>query len=75
MICPLCESPDVAKVIYVGFPMRLCENAECGCLHGPWSFIAQWLPIVSEDEDGEPAWAFFVYEGWYPRALLAWLLW
>ena len=64
----------MSKVIYLGLPMRLCEQAECWCLHGFWAFVAEWLPIVSEDDDGEPTWAFFQYDGWYPRALVAWLM-
>lgn len=68
--CPLCGASDAAKVIYLGLPMRLCA---CSCLYGFWSFVADWLPIVSEDEGSEPVWAFMAYDGGYLRALWVWL--
>jgi hypothetical protein len=74
MTCPLCGSNDVAKAIYLGLPVRLCEQDGCLCVHGFWSFIVEWVPVVSEDEHGDAAWAFFTYEGWYPVALVAWLV-
>lgn len=72
MSCPLCKS-DAHKVIYFGLPMRLCADDNCNCLFGFWSTLANWLPIASEDERGEPAFAFMSYEGSYVAALWAWL--
>jgi hypothetical protein len=62
------------KVIFFGLPMRLCQNSECSQLFGFWSFAADWLPLVSEDEYGEPVWKFMSYEGAYLSALWHWLV-
>lgn len=42
--CPACEK-ESHKVLYLGFPMRLCEDGqECANLFGFWSFIpAIWF--------------------------------
>ena len=62
MKCPLCSRPG-EKVIYAGFPMKLCTDNECRCLWGFWSFI----PHVSFNG------FFFTYEGSYLPALWTWL--
>lgn len=70
--CPTCGEVDgVVKVIYFGVPMLWCDRDNR--LFGFWSFVATWFPAVSEDEDGQPAWKLFVYEGSYPVALWYWL--
>lgn len=38
MKCPACDHKAV-KVIYAGFPMKLCEDQNCSTLWGFWSFI------------------------------------
>lgn len=53
----------VMKVIYMGFPMRLCSNPACNEMSGFWS----WIPTLYFD--GKVA----VYEGNYWGALWAWL--
>lgn len=65
--CPLCGTKAL-KVIYLGFPMLLCEDDGCSCLYGAWSWIAN-LFLIS---DGEHFW-FLGYEGNYFRALWYWL--
>lgn len=70
--CSACGE-EAAKVIYLGLPMRLCLDGACSSLTGFWSFVAEWLPIVTEDEYGEPEFAFMVYEGAYLPALWCWL--
>lgn len=70
--CGVCGH-EAAKVIYFGLPMRLCLDSECSGLTGMCARLAGWLPIASEGEDGEPAFAFMAYEGRYLPALWAWL--
>lgn len=61
------------RVIYFGLPMWLCAGDDCHCVFGFWSAVAGWLPIASEDENGEPAFSFMPYDGWYLPALWLWL--
>lgn len=71
MACPLCAS-DGAKVIYMGFPMRLCMNAGCFALYGFWSWVMDVFPVPTETDYG-PQWKFFVYNGPFLPALWAWI--
>lgn len=66
--CKHCGS-DTSKVIYAGFPMRLCVNGFCNGVDGFWSFVVSAMPIATDD--GE--FAFMAYDGSYLRALFAWL--
>lgn len=60
--CKSCESYYM-KVIYLGFPMLLCENEHCNQIDGFWSFIPElWF-------NG----AFFYYEESYLEGLFHWL--
>lgn len=61
------------RVIYMGFPMWLCSDDECNQVWGFWSRMADLLPIASEDDYGQPAFAFMPYDGWYLPALWMWL--
>ena len=73
MTCPLCSGPAV-KAIYMGAPMRLCTDEDCRCAWGIGSWLAAYIPVGTEDERGDDAFAFFIYEGWYLPALYRWLL-
>jgi len=64
MKCPLCGE-DAKKVIYLGFPMKLCSDDGCSCLWGFWS----WAPELWSDG----CFAFMQYDGWYLPALWHWL--
>lgn len=58
----------MANVLYMGFPMLLCE--ECSLVLGFWSWLPIWLPVSNEDDN----FVFMQYRGWsYPRALWHWL--
>lgn len=60
--CPDCGC-FMVKVIYMGFPMRLCNR--CSRLAGFWSFLLDdVLPFNGY---------FFVYEKSYLKALWHWL--
>ena len=63
-ICPACGKNQL-KVIYAGFPMKLCENNKCSTLTGFWSFIPTYILPFN-------GW-FYVYEGSYIKALWKWL--
>lgn len=59
--CPSCQS-DAEKVIYAGFPMKICSNESCNTLWGFWSFIPGfWFNGV-----------FFEYEESYIKGLIEW---
>ena len=60
--CPRC-SEESAKVIYMGFPMRLCSDDECNTLWGFWS----WVPLPWFNG------CFLEYEGSYWAALWHWM--
>lgn len=65
--CPRCQREGL-KVIYLGFPMKFCDNPmeggdECACLWGFWSFVPTlWFNGM-----------FMTYEGSYWKALWHWL--
>ena len=59
-MCPNCGK-DAKKVIYFGFPMRLCPV--CQTLYGFWS----WVPCLWFNG------AFMTYDGLYLKALWYWL--
>jgi len=60
--CPECGC-EADKVIYMGFPMKLCPNERCNTLWGFWS----WIPCIWFN-----GW-FMKYKGCYFDALIAWL--
>lgn len=63
MKCEKCGS-QMSKVIYMGFPMRLCESDLCGYrVAGFWSWVTEW------HFNG----IFWGYEGSYFPALWDWL--
>ncbi len=72
--CPLCGY-EAMKVIYMGFPMKLCMNEEeCNCLWGMWSWVLRVFPVAVEDEFAdEPYFRFQGYRGSYLRALWTFL--
>jgi len=63
MICPLCGCKGT-KVIHGGMPMKLCNNDDCNCVWGFWSW---WLSVVPFT-----GW-LFLYRGSYLKALYHWL--
>jgi len=62
--CPLCKSNSI-KVIYYGFPMRICENENCNCLFGVCFNIVEYFPFNGY---------LFTYEGSYLKALYRWII-
>jgi hypothetical protein len=53
MKCPLCESLS-KKVIYMGFPMKMCPDSSCNCMWGFWSWIPRiWFNGVCMEYDGD----------------------
>lgn len=73
MTCPDCGSP-AAKVIYFGFPMKLCLWDECSLVFGFWGFVAWVCPIPTLTEFG-PMFKFVRYDDAYLVALWRWVLW
>ena len=66
MACPLCGS-QALKIIYLGLPMKLCEEPECSCIWGFWA----WVPVKVQVNDG--GWSFYAYTGSYISGLWRWL--
>lgn len=64
--CPKCRTQvDVEKVMYMGFPMYLCDDPECDyCVFGFWSWILEYVPFNG---------MFFFYQGSYLSGLWHWL--
>ena len=62
MKCPTCKS-EARRVIYMGFPMWLCQIEYCSTIWGVWS----WVPALWFNG------AFMEYDGWYLPALWHWL--
>lgn len=60
--CPLCKDVQI-KVIYAGFPFKLCCNEDCFNVTGFWS----WVPHIYFNG------IFFPYVGSYWQNLYAWL--
>lgn len=61
--CPCCEG-EFQRVMYMGFPGKLCQDPECRTLVGP----AMWATSIFFN-----GW-FVTYEkGGYWRALWGWL--
>jgi len=60
--CPLCGG-DFYKVIYFGFPMKMCKDEECGCGWGFWA----WIPGIYYTG------YCMSYTGPYLKALWFWL--
>lgn len=67
MTCPTCKAAPI-KVIFMGFPMKLCSEFYCSTIWGFWSFILDILPITTGG-----MWAFLGYEGRYLSALWYWM--
>jgi hypothetical protein len=70
--CPSCGDKYL-KAIYMGFPLRICQDEECACAQG---CIALWLMEhmpVSQGEWNAGGWALYVYEGSYWKALWKWM--
>lgn len=66
--CPDCGSAGW-RVIYLGFPMKLCEDDACCTVWGFWSWLPFWFPVVSDT-----GFKFTAYEpGHYWSSLRAWL--
>lgn len=61
--CPLCKSGPI-KVIYYGLPVLLCENENCSCMFGFWSYVTDMFPFTG---------VMMGYEGSYWPALWHWL--
>ena len=62
MICPRCHN-EASKIIYAGFPAKLCFSDECHLLWGFWSITISLLPFNG---------IFYIYEGNYFKGLLGW---
>jgi hypothetical protein len=65
--CPLCDG-KATKAIYMGFPMKICNNLKCSCVWGIFSYIPVWFPVSPYGE-----FCFYKYEGNYFFALWNWL--
>jgi len=63
-----CNSEDcngtLDKVLYMGFPMKLCNNRECNLVSGGWSWILFPLSKVGAFNG-----YFVIYTGSYLKAL------
>lgn len=60
MNCPVCKDESF-KVIYMGFPMKMCSDDACRCVHGFFSPIMGFIPFNG---------VMFKYEGNYLKGLL-----
>lgn len=63
MECKHC-SAEIYKVIYAGFPMRLCSNKECNAIEGFWWWVATLVPVST--------FVFFRYKGSYLEGVYSW---
>lgn len=61
--CPLCGKQPF-KIIYFGLPAYFCQDEDCNCMYGFWTFILNQMPFNG---------MLFVYEGNYWSALWTWL--
>lgn len=61
--CPLCNS-NYDKVIYYGFPVKLCQNEYCNCMFGFWTIMTNLLLYHG---------ILLFYNDGYINALLYWL--
>lgn len=61
--CPICDKTSI-KVIYYGFPVRICEDGTCSCMFGFWTNITSIFPFNG--------W-MMEYEGSYFKALYDWI--
>ncbi len=68
--CPACGGSTV-KALYLGAPLRLCEDETCGCAWGLGADLVALFPVTTDSL--EPQWAFAVYDGPWPIALFHWL--
>jgi hypothetical protein len=59
--CPLCDSENISKAIYAGWPLLFCED--CNCIFGFFAWIMDILPFNGY---------FLLYEGPYLKGLIAW---
>jgi len=63
MKCPTC-GVESSKVLYMGIPVRLCNDRNCNTVFGFWSWLMALVPFNG---------FFFVYEGSYLKAMYDWL--
>lgn len=63
-LCPACKK-ESWKIIYMGFPMNLCQADFCRCVHGFFSPIMNVIPFNG---------VVFKYEGSYLKGLIHWFL-
>ena len=67
--CPTCGAGSI-KAIYMGAPLRLCEDETC---ETGWGLGRELLGLVPvETADG--GFMFWTYDGPYPLALVSWLM-
>jgi hypothetical protein len=66
--CPACGAGSI-KALYMGLPLRLCEDERCETGWGLGHALLTLVPVET-DEGGFMFWA---YEGPYPLALASWL--
>ena len=67
--CPTCGAGSI-KALYMGVPLRLCEDETCETGWGPGRELLGLVPV--EAADG--GFVFWIYDGPYPLALASWLL-
>lgn len=60
--CPECGG-EASKIIYAGIPAKLCLSEDCIWLWGTLSILITFFPFNG---------VFFLYEGNYFIALVAW---
>ena len=66
--CPTCGAASI-KALYMGVPLRLCEDETCETGWGPGREL---LSLVAVEADGG-GFMFWTYDGPYPLALVSWL--
>jgi len=67
--CPTCGAGSI-KALYMGVPLRLCEDETCETGWGLGREMLSLLPVETE----EGGFVFWTYDGPYPLALASWLL-
>ena len=72
MNCPLCGK-QYRKALYMGMPLRICEDESCSCAQGIGLWFMTHVPLISPEENERREWALFFYEGSYVKALWSYL--
>jgi hypothetical protein len=67
--CPTCGAGSI-KALYMGVPLRLCEDERC---ETGWGLGCELLGLVPV-EAAEGGFVFWTYDGPYPLAVASWLL-